>query len=123
VTPAPGREDAQTSEGSDTVLAWHVEDAFTEDRCDLFGLLCLRGEPAAATSRARRCPACRERGGRRARRVRAAAGRRDHGDTIAFAATPSLLRQSPATGMRARPAACADGAVAVTEHAGVFVYE
>jgi L-asparagine oxygenase len=49
VTPVPGREDAQTSEGSDTVLAWHVEDAFTEDRCDFFGLLCLRGEPAAAT--------------------------------------------------------------------------
>lgn len=49
VTPVPGREDAQTSEGSDTVLAWHVEDAFTEDRCDFFGLLCLRGEPGAAT--------------------------------------------------------------------------
>lgn len=49
VTPVPGREDAQTSEGSDTVLAWHVEDAFTEARCDFFGLLCLRGEPAAQT--------------------------------------------------------------------------
>lgn len=48
VTPVPGREDAQTSEGSDT-LAWHVEDAFTEERCDFFGLLCLRGEPGAAT--------------------------------------------------------------------------
>ncbi|MDT7783524.1 MAG: L-asparagine oxygenase [Pseudonocardiales bacterium] len=49
VTPVPGQEDAQTSEGSDTVLAWHVEDAFTEARCDFFGLLCLRGEPGAAT--------------------------------------------------------------------------
>ncbi|UKD50937.1 TauD/TfdA family dioxygenase (plasmid) [Amycolatopsis sp. FU40] len=49
VTPVPGREAAQTSEGSDAVLAWHVEDAFTENRCDFFGLLCLRGEPGAAT--------------------------------------------------------------------------
>ncbi|MGW4527873.1 TauD/TfdA family dioxygenase [Amycolatopsis sp. NPDC004378] len=49
VTPVPGREAAQTSEGSDTILAWHVEDAFTEHRCDFFGLLCLRGEPGAAT--------------------------------------------------------------------------
>jgi L-asparagine oxygenase len=61
VTPVPGREDAQTSEGSNTVLAWHVEDAFTEDRCDFFGLLCLRGDPAAETllvpARALRLPA------------------------------------------------------------------
>ena len=49
VTPVPGRECEQTSEGSGTFLAWHVEDAFTEDRCDFFGLLCLRGEPGAAT--------------------------------------------------------------------------
>src|SRR5207248_8192673 len=49
VTPVPGQEDAQTSEGSDTVLAWHVEDGHRDDRCDVFGLLCLRGEPAAAT--------------------------------------------------------------------------
>lgn len=49
VTPVPGQEDAQTSEGSDTVLAWHVEDAFTDDRCEFFGLLCLRGEPSAQT--------------------------------------------------------------------------
>lgn len=49
VTPVPGREADQTSEGSDTVLAWHVEDAFTEQRCDFFGLLCLRGEAGAAT--------------------------------------------------------------------------
>jgi L-asparagine oxygenase len=31
------------------VLAWHVEDAFTDDRCDFFGLLCLRGAPEAVT--------------------------------------------------------------------------
>jgi L-asparagine oxygenase len=49
VTPVPGHEDAQTSEGSDTVLAWHVEDGHRDDRCDFFGLLCLRGEPGAAT--------------------------------------------------------------------------
>jgi L-asparagine oxygenase len=49
VTPVPGREAAQTSEGSDSVLGWHVEDAFTEDRCDHFGLLCLRGAPEAVT--------------------------------------------------------------------------
>lgn len=49
VTPVPGREDAQTSEGSAADLAWHVEDAFTDQRCDFFGLLCLRGEPGAAT--------------------------------------------------------------------------
>jgi L-asparagine oxygenase len=30
-------------------LVWHVEDAFTEDRCDHFGLLCLRGAPEAVT--------------------------------------------------------------------------
>jgi L-asparagine oxygenase len=49
VTPARGQEQAQTSEGSDTFLDWHVEDAFTDDRCDLFGLYCLRGDPTAAT--------------------------------------------------------------------------
>ena len=49
IVPVPGREHEQTSEGSDAGLAWHVEDAFTGDRCDFFGLLCLRGEPGAAT--------------------------------------------------------------------------
>lgn len=48
VTPVAGREDAQTSEGSDT-LAWHVEDGHRDDRCDFFGLLCLRGQTGAAT--------------------------------------------------------------------------
>lgn len=49
VTPAPGQENAQTSEGSDSFLDWHVEDAHTDQRCDYFGLLCLRGDPAATT--------------------------------------------------------------------------
>lgn len=49
VVAAPGKESAQTSEGSDCFLDWHVEDAFSSDRCDYFGLLCLRGDPAAAT--------------------------------------------------------------------------
>lgn len=49
VTPVRGQEEAQTSEGSDSVLAWHVEDAFTERRCDSFALLCLRGAPDATT--------------------------------------------------------------------------
>jgi L-asparagine oxygenase len=49
VVAAEGKESAQTSEGSDCFLEWHVEDAFSSDRCDYFGLLCLRGDPAAAT--------------------------------------------------------------------------
>lgn len=53
VVPVRGREDAQTSEGSGTLLAAHVEDAFTEQRCDWFGLLCLRGAADAATVLAR----------------------------------------------------------------------
>ncbi|MGH3713198.1 MAG: TauD/TfdA family dioxygenase [Micromonosporaceae bacterium] len=49
VVPAPGAESSQTSEGSDSFLDWHVEDAFSDDRCDYFALLCLRGDPAAST--------------------------------------------------------------------------
>ncbi|MDN3358519.1 TauD/TfdA family dioxygenase [Actinomadura sp. DC4] len=49
VVAAQGKESAQTSEGSDSFLEWHVEDAFSSDRCDYFGLLCLRGDPTAAT--------------------------------------------------------------------------
>jgi L-asparagine oxygenase len=60
VVPVPGQETAQTSEGS-AALAWHVEDAFSDDRCDYVGLLCLRGQPGAATlvapARALRLPA------------------------------------------------------------------
>ena len=53
VLPVPGQENAQTSEGSGSLLAAHVEDAFTDQRCDYFGLLCLRGHPRAATVFAR----------------------------------------------------------------------
>lgn len=49
IVPAPGAESAQTSEGSDSLLDWHVEDAFSDDRCDYLGLLCLRGDPTAST--------------------------------------------------------------------------
>ncbi|MFE7802918.1 TauD/TfdA family dioxygenase [Nocardia sp. NPDC057440] len=48
IVPVRGRETAQTSEGSES-LDWHVEDAFHEDRCDYFGLLCLRGHLGAST--------------------------------------------------------------------------
>ncbi|MEU7138139.1 TauD/TfdA family dioxygenase [Nocardia sp. NPDC046473] len=49
VIPVPGHESTQTSAGSLTTLQWHVEDGFTENRCDYFGLLCLRGHPGAVT--------------------------------------------------------------------------
>jgi L-asparagine oxygenase len=49
VVPVLGEERAQTSEGSDVFLDWHVEDAFTPDRCDYLGLLCLRGDAQAVT--------------------------------------------------------------------------
>jgi len=49
VVPVRGAEDEQTSGGSKAFLEWHVEDAFSPDRCDYFGLLCLRGEETVAT--------------------------------------------------------------------------
>ncbi len=49
ILPVPGHEDAQTSAGSVATLQWHVEDGFSEERCDYFGLLCLRGHPGAVT--------------------------------------------------------------------------
>lgn len=49
VLPVPGHESAQTSGGSTAALDWHVEDAFSEDRCHYVGLLCLRGDPTAQT--------------------------------------------------------------------------
>ena len=50
VTAVPGQEDAQTSEGSQADLEWHVEDAFSDDRCDYFGMLCLRSAADAETA-------------------------------------------------------------------------
>ena len=49
IIPVPGKEFMQTSQSSSGLLAWHVEDGFREDRCDYAGLLCLRGDPAAAS--------------------------------------------------------------------------
>lgn len=49
VVPIAGQELEQTSGGSEADLAWHVEDAFTDERCDYFALLCLRGDPGART--------------------------------------------------------------------------
>ncbi|MFC8529217.1 TauD/TfdA family dioxygenase [Nocardia sp. NPDC057227] len=49
VLPVPGREDTQTGASSTAALDWHVEDGFTDDRCDYFALLCLRGHPGALT--------------------------------------------------------------------------
>ncbi|MDW5328861.1 TauD/TfdA family dioxygenase [Plantactinospora sp. KLBMP9567] len=49
VVPAPNMEFTQTSESSSGMLDWHVEDGFSPDRCDYFGLLCLRGAEAAVT--------------------------------------------------------------------------
>lgn len=49
VVPVPGAENAQTSGSSKAFLQWHVEDAFSSDRCDYFGLLCLRGDQEAVT--------------------------------------------------------------------------
>jgi L-asparagine oxygenase len=49
VVPVPAMEFTQTSESSSGSLDWHVEDGFSPDRCDHFGLLCLRGDDLAST--------------------------------------------------------------------------
>jgi L-asparagine oxygenase len=49
VVPVPTMEYTQTGESSGGTLDWHVEDGFSEDRCDHFALLCLNGAGAAAT--------------------------------------------------------------------------
>ncbi|WP_019931473.1 TauD/TfdA family dioxygenase [Nocardia sp. BMG111209] len=49
VVPVPGRESTRTGASSTAALGWHVEDGFTDDRCDYFGLLCLRGHPGVLT--------------------------------------------------------------------------
>jgi len=49
VVPVPSMEFTQTSESSSGSLDWHVEDGFSPDRCDYFGLLCLRGDRLAST--------------------------------------------------------------------------
>lgn len=52
VVPVPGMEHTQTGESSRGSLDWHVEDGFSPDRCDYFGLLCLTGDSEAATEHA-----------------------------------------------------------------------
>ncbi|MFC4564335.1 TauD/TfdA family dioxygenase [Nocardiopsis mangrovi] len=49
VVPVSRMEHTQTGESSKGTLDWHVEDGFTADRCDHFGLLCVRGDTSAVT--------------------------------------------------------------------------
>lgn len=49
MVPVPTMEFSQTSQSSAGTLDWHCEDSFREDRCDYAGLLCLRGDPSAAS--------------------------------------------------------------------------
>lgn len=49
MVPVQGMEYTQTSQSSTGILDWHCEDSFREDRCDYAGLICLRGDPSAAS--------------------------------------------------------------------------
>jgi L-asparagine oxygenase len=49
MVPVRSMEFTQTSQSSTGMLDWHCEDSFREDRCDYNGLLCLRGDPSAAS--------------------------------------------------------------------------
>ncbi|MFV2012560.1 MULTISPECIES: TauD/TfdA family dioxygenase [unclassified Micromonospora] len=49
MVPVRSMEFTQTSQSSTGMLDWHCEDSFREDRCDYAGLLCLRGDPSAAS--------------------------------------------------------------------------
>lgn len=49
MVPVPGMEFTQTSQSTLGMLDWHCEDSFRDDRCDYAGLLCLRGDPSAAS--------------------------------------------------------------------------
>ncbi|MEV0037467.1 TauD/TfdA family dioxygenase [Streptomyces sp. NPDC050804] len=42
VLPIRGHEDQQTGHGSDADLELHIEDCFSDERCDALALLCLR---------------------------------------------------------------------------------
>lgn len=50
IVPQQADPFAQTTYGSATFLEWHVEHAFAEARCDYVALLCVRGDPDAATT-------------------------------------------------------------------------
>ncbi|WP_253884820.1 TauD/TfdA family dioxygenase [Actinokineospora diospyrosa] len=49
MVPVRKMEFTQTSQSSTGMLDWHCEDSFRDDRCDYAGLLCLRGDPTAAS--------------------------------------------------------------------------
>lgn len=49
LVPVRTMEFTQTGRSSSVMLDWHVEDGFREDRCDYVSLICLRGDPAAAS--------------------------------------------------------------------------
>lgn len=49
VVPVVGQEEDQTSGSSRSFLDWHVEDGFSDQRCDYLGLFCLRGHADART--------------------------------------------------------------------------
>jgi L-asparagine oxygenase len=49
LVPVRTMEFTQTGRSSSVLLDWHVEDGFREDRCDYVGLICIRGDPAAAS--------------------------------------------------------------------------
>lgn len=50
IMPIRRREDEQTGHGSTAALDLHVEDAFSDARCDHLGLMCLRNDDAVATT-------------------------------------------------------------------------
>lgn len=50
IVPIPADADEQVGTGSRVFLEWHTEDAFHQLRADYIGLLCLRSDPAAATT-------------------------------------------------------------------------
>ncbi|MFI9235610.1 TauD/TfdA family dioxygenase [Streptomyces sp. NPDC053079] len=50
VLPIEGQERAQTGHSSVNDLAFHVEDAFDDDRCDMLALMCLRNRERTATT-------------------------------------------------------------------------
>ncbi|OLR92214.1 TauD/TfdA family dioxygenase [Actinokineospora bangkokensis] len=50
VLPIRGQEDQQTGHGSRDELTFHVEDSFSDDRCDVLALLCLRNPDRVPTT-------------------------------------------------------------------------
>ncbi len=48
--PVPGQEGAQTGQGSEADLELHIEDCFSDERCDALALLCLRNHDAVPST-------------------------------------------------------------------------